>query len=976
MASDPKAVQALFRAVMGLPADVQATLLARACGDDAELRQAVEALLREEKSSKDSDGAQSPTRDSERGSNRTPDAHSPSAESTRGASTALADPVGTRIGQYKLLQRIGEGGMGVVYMAEQERPVRRRVAFKIIKPGMDTAQVVARFEAERQALALMDHQNIAKVLDAGATEHGRPYFVMELVHGVPITQYCDENHLTPRERLELFVPICRAIQHAHQKGIIHRDLKPSNLLVTLYDGKPVPKIIDFGVAKATEQRLTERTMFTQYGAVVGTFEYMAPEQAEMSGLGVDTRSDVYSLGVLLYELLTGTTPLSRKRLRSVAYTEAVRIIREEEPPRPSARLSTTEELAAIAAKRKIEPARLARLVRGELDWIVMKCLEKDRTRRYETANGLARDVERYLNDEPVEACPPSAAYRLRKVLRKHRGPVLAAAAVLACLLAGLGTVLAVQTVANRELKSKNVELAIAHEDERHANQELQKANERERQRFDLAMEAIKRFRTVVSEDAVLGGTQLQIQGMRDAPLGDARFQGLRNKLLGGAAESYRKLADALKGQNDRSSRAALGRAYYELGELTGNIGSKEDALAIHRRGLALRVALAEEPDTGLSERADLGLSYQAIGNLLRQLGGGREEEAITEHAKGRTLLEEVARARPDDVQAQRNLHTSLTAIAGALQARYRYAEGQRVLEEAIAMLEILRKAHPEEYSLTGDEGYDYVGIAFSMTSLNRLPEARVAYEQALRLLEPVATSHPNDVLAQFRLGACYQIYAGFLQRSKNPVDAASYYERSRAILETLVQTQPTMTDYQSRLLNICMALGDAYLTRGQYDKAAEAYGRERQLAESLVRLIPTGADYHIDLARALKRSGDLSRVRGKLSDAATDYHRAIAILEGLPDEKPAMAFYNLACYHVALGNLAGKPGSGLSSADATAEADRAVELLRLALAGRFGNLVLMKTDSDLNPLRNRPDFQKLLAELESRTRQATEVGKR
>ncbi len=310
--------------------------------------------------------------------------------------------------------------MGVDYMAEQQEPVRRRVALKIIKPGMDSRQVIARFEAERQALAMMDHQNIARVLDAGTTESGRPYFVMELVHGVPITQFCDDRHLTPHERLALFVPVCRAIQHAHQKGIIHRDIKPSNVLVTMYDDKPVPKVIDFGVAKAIEQRLTERTMFTQFGALVGTFEYMSPEQAEMNAFGVDTRSDVYSLGVMLYELLTGTTPLGRERLRTAALHELVRLIKEEEAPRPSVRLSSLDRLPVVAAARRTEPGQLPRLVRGELDWIVMRCLEKDRTRRYETASGLARDVEHYLADEPVEAGPPGPGYRLRKLAQVPR----------------------------------------------------------------------------------------------------------------------------------------------------------------------------------------------------------------------------------------------------------------------------------------------------------------------------------------------------------------------------------------------------------------------------------------------------------------------------------------------------------------------------------------------------------------------------
>lgn len=332
-----------------------------------------------------------------------------------------AEGPGSRIGPYKLLQQIGIGGMGIVYMAEQEQPVRRRVALKVIKPGMDSAHVINRFRAEQQALALMDHQNIAKVYDAGVTAAGLPFFVMELVHGVPITKYCDDNKLTPRERLELFIPVCRAVQHAHQKGIIHRDLKPSNVLVCLYDGKPVAKVIDFGVAKAMEQPLTEQTMFTQFGQIVGTLEYMSPEQAEMSQLGIDTRSDIYSLGVMLYELLTGSTPLQRQRIKTAAFDEVLRLIREEEPPVPSSRLSSsTDALPKISQQRRTEPAQLTRLVRGELDWIVMKSLEKDRTRRYDSAGGLAQDIERYLTDEPVEACPPSATYRLRKYAHKHR----------------------------------------------------------------------------------------------------------------------------------------------------------------------------------------------------------------------------------------------------------------------------------------------------------------------------------------------------------------------------------------------------------------------------------------------------------------------------------------------------------------------------------------------------------------------------
>jgi WD40 repeat protein/serine/threonine protein kinase len=446
-------VEAIFQAALEKPTpEERAAYLDEACRGDAALREQVERLLNAQP--KLGEFLEKPAIEAGATSDVAAGRWIDPANPPR-----LAEGPGTRIGPYKLLQQIGEGGMGVVYMAEQEEPVRRKVALKIIKPGMDTRQVIARFEAERQALAMMDHQNIAKVYDAGTTESGRPYFVMELVHGVPITKFCDDSKLTPRERLALFVPVCQAIQHAHQKGIIHRDVKPSNVLVTMYDDKPVPKVIDFGVAKAVEQRLTEKTMFTQFGALIGTFEYMSPEQAEMNAFGVDTRSDVYSLGVLLYELLTGTTPLERKRLREAALDEMVRLIKEEEAPRPSQRLSSSNNLPKIAAARKTEPARLSKLVRGELDWIVMKCLEKDRSRRYDTASGLARDLERYLTDEPVEACPPSARYRLSKFARKYKKALVTTGAFAVLLLAStvVSTLLAVwANSAEREANNQRI----------------------------------------------------------------------------------------------------------------------------------------------------------------------------------------------------------------------------------------------------------------------------------------------------------------------------------------------------------------------------------------------------------------------------------------------------------------------------------------------------------------------------------------
>src|SRR6476661_3215427 len=389
MASAANPIESIFAAAVGIPSDAdRRAYVDQACAGDPALRGRVDELI-----------------DNHLRAGSFLESPAPDLGAT--ADQPIPERPGTVIGPYKLLEQIGEGGFGVVFLAEQTEPVRRKVALKVLKPGLDTRQVVGRFEAERQGLAIMEHPNIGKVFDGGATPSGRPYFVMELVKGVPITDFCDQNHLTPRQRLELFLSVCQAVQHAHQKGIIHRDLKPSNVLVTVHDTTPVVKVIDFGVAKAVGQALTEKTLFTGFAQMIGTPLYMSPEQAGMSDLDVDTRSDIYSLGVLLYELLTGTTPFTAERFKKAGYDEIRRIIREEEPAKPSTRLSTLGLTAStVSVNRRSDPRRLSQLVRGELDWIVMKALEKDRNRRYESASAFADDVQRFLADEPVLACPP------------------------------------------------------------------------------------------------------------------------------------------------------------------------------------------------------------------------------------------------------------------------------------------------------------------------------------------------------------------------------------------------------------------------------------------------------------------------------------------------------------------------------------------------------------------------------------------
>ena len=812
--------------------------LDRACGDDATLRLQVESLLKAQGELGDFLGSGTAGHEHERTA-----AFTPEPEPTATRSLILAEKPGSLIGPYKLLQKIGEGGMGTVFMAEQQRPVRRKVALKVIKPGMNTGQVIARFEAERQALAIMDHPNIARVLDVGATETGRPFFVMELVKGVPITEYCDRNHLTPKERLELFIPVCQAIQHAHQKGIIHRDIKPSNVLVTLHDGKPVPKVIDFGVAKAIDQRLTERTMFTEFGAVIGTLEYMSPEQAEMGALDIDTRSDIYSLGVMLYELLTGSTPLERAKLRKAAYSEILRRIREEEPARPSTRLSESKDaLPSISAQRKMEPARLTKLVRGDLDWIVMKSLEKDRTRRYETANGFACDIQRYLDGDPVEACPPSASYKLRKFARKHRAALATAGAFALLLVAATAVSTGLALWANRErVRAVKAEHA--------AKEQKGRAEEREQ----MAIDAVKRYGDVVRETPELKNTPAL------APL--------RAKLLKEPQAFFKRLRDRLQADRETSpdSLARLAAASFDLGKLTGEIGDKEDALRAYEESLAIRERLARENPSVTEFQSDLAGTHHNIANL--EDATGQTANALASYEQAGAIFQRLARENPSVPQFQRDLANYYHNIGIHQRETGRPAEALASHEQARAIRERLARENPSVTQFQSDLAASHNNIGNLQSETGRPAEALASYEQARAIQERLARENPSVTQFQSDLAMSHNNVGNVQSAMGRLAEALASYEQGLAISERLVRENPSVTQYLSGLAQIQNSMGNLQRMTGRPAEALASYEQARAIRERLARENPSVTEFQSDLAGSHNNIGNVQRATGRPAEA-------------------------------------------------------------------------------------------------------------
>jgi serine/threonine protein kinase/tetratricopeptide (TPR) repeat protein len=728
MAADPRRVKELFVAALDLSElGCRQAFLERECGADAELRQRLEVLLQ---------AHDAPARALD-----PPPAAAGQAEGT-GSEDGSAPPlpeeqVGAVLAdRYKLLEQIGEGGMGTVWVAEQTQPVRRKVALKLIKAGMDSKQVLSRFEMERQTLALMDHPNIAKVLDGGTTKRGRPFFVMEYVKGVPFTKYCDDARLSIRERLELFVPACQAVQHAHQKGIIHRDLKPSNILVCLYDGVPVPKVIDFGLAKAMHHSLTEHTLYTAHGLLLGTPQYMSPEQAEFNNLDVDTRTDIYSLGVILYELLTGTTPLEKQRLKKASWPDMVRLIKEEEPPRPSTRLSGSGPLPSVAAQRRLEPVKLTRLVRGELDWIVMKCLEKERSRRYETANGLARDIERYLADEPVQACPPSSAYRLRKFVRKHRAGLGLAAGLAALLLVG-AVVSGWQAV--RATRAEAAALTSLDETEtaRDAEGKQRRAAEAAERKARAAAAAEKR--ATEAAQARQAETQAVLEFVENRVLAAARPEGEEGglgrdvKLRQAIDAALPHVAHSFRDQPliEARLRTTLGKSFSFLGENKMAAEQFQAARILYSQHLG-----PDHPDT-LRSMTGLALVYNNLSRFT-------EARKLFEE----TLALQKDKLRPDHPDTLRTMN----GLAWTYRSLGQFADALKLQQETLSF----QKASLGPYH--ADTLRSRTRVATMYTDLSRHADALTLHEETLSLCKAkLGPDHTETLRSMHNLGNGYEL---------------------------------------------------------------------------------------------------------------------------------------------------------------------------------------------------------------------------
>ena len=737
--------------------------LDEACRDDAELRIRVEALLR---ANSHTDGfLNEPI-----GVVQMEEVSSNSAQER-----SVLEKPGDSIGPYKLLQEIGEGGMGVVFMAEQREPVRRKVALKIVKPGLDTKEVIARFEAERQALALMDHPNIARVLEAGAVESGRPFFVMDLVHGVPITEYCNQAKLSTRDRLNLFLPVCEAVQHAHQKGVIHRDIKPSNILVTLQDGKPVPKVIDFGIAKAIDCPLTDKTLFTRFGEFIGTPAYMSPEQTQMSGLDVDTRSDIYSLGALLYELLTGSAPFDATRVGGVTQDELVRIIRDEEPAKPSAFISTLgAKLPTVAEHRNVEPQKLEGIVRGELDWIVMQAMDKDRTRRYDSASAFSDDVERFLNQEIVLARPPSTVYRIRKMLRRHWVAVTFTTAFVFVLIAATAVSGWLAWKASQAAELANQRFIAETAARREADEERANARNAQRQASAAAKNAEQK---AAISTAVLDFLNEDLLAQASPSSNPNRNIRLRTVLDRAAASIDSKFAN--QPIVEATVRSTIGETYRKLSEFAlaerhlirawdlyrDTIGTdREETIAAANRLVRLKIDQAKfaDADRLLSDairsgRNSLGTDHAEVITSLYLAGHLRHAQGRFDEAEN-YFLDVVAKRRRRDGENHPDTLMAMNNLAFVYMSQLRYDKARPILSLIVErVLQQHDEWHPDTITVINN-------LAALHRSQGRFEEARILERQVYENAKAVfGDEHQTTLVFMNNLAMSYYQDEDFAQ---------------------------------------------------------------------------------------------------------------------------------------------------------------------------------------------------------------------
>jgi len=783
--------------------------------------------------------------------------------------------------KYKLIQAIGEGGMGSVWLAEQKVPVKRKVALKFVKAGMDSRSVLARFEAERQALAMMDHPSIAKVLDGGMTEQSRPYFVMELVKGIPLTDYCDQVQFSIRERLELFGQVCSAVQHAHQKGIIHRDLKPSNVLVTEVDGRPVVKVIDFGLAKALRgsQVLTDQSLHTAFGAVLGTPLYMAPEQLGTSALDVDTRADLYSLGVILYELLTGTTPIERNQLKAAAFDEMCRLIREEEPPRPSTRLSSSDTLPNLAARRHTEPAKLGRIVRGELDWIVMKALEKDRNRRYETAVGLGRDIERYLDGEAVEACPPNTWYRLSKLLKRNRQVVVVTSMMLGVVLASLLTVIYIQVHANRNLRLLNLSLDQANTELQAKNSQIEQQRKQVAEREQEAIQAIDGF-----ADAVSNNSELKH---------NAELANLRQLLLSRPLQFFNNLRQRL--QTDQTanpdSLTQLATVGTRLGMLASEIGDKQLALRAYQDSMAaLESQLANHPtDDELQYR--LAKAQANIGNVLLALE--KPHEAILEFEAALNRYRPLNERNPADTEVQHSLAMSLSGLAGCFSRIEDRAKAIQTMEAALDVQSQLVSAHPNQMSWQSAQALILNNLGHALFNNDQLPAARLRFSEALKIREALVAEYPAEEDYRKALANSLSGIGLVLNKEREVNEAISNFQRAVSIQETLLEKYPADTQLRDQLATTHYRTGIAFADAGRLADAIPSYQISARHFQRLAEINPSVSHYRFQAAYCYQNMGICQRRLGLLEDAPQSLETALVIRQKLAADGPSFVYLQM-----------------------------------------------------------------------------------